>query len=63
MNTTKLVIDGLKMSKYRFSKMIGVSWNTVHFWYCGIYLPSKEHQEKIDAVFSEELKTLLKDNK
>ena len=38
-------------SKYRISKEIGVSWNTVQLWYKGVYKPTPSHQEGIYEIY------------
>lgn len=38
-------------SKWAIAREIGVSWQTVAFWYKGVYKPKGEHQSKLDSVY------------
>ena len=49
----KSLIDDYKITKYRISKTLGVSWNTVHFWYRGVYKPDEAHLQKIVKLYKE----------
>lgn len=53
MNKVKNLVDNLGFSKYEIAKKIGVSWNTVHMWYLGVYEPSLEHKEAINEKLQE----------
>lgn len=49
----KILIDQKNWSKYGLAKKIGVSWNTVHMWYLGVFEPSQKHEEKLDEINQE----------
>lgn len=49
-NITKFLVDEKKYSKYAIKRLVKVSWNTVHFWYCGIFKPTLEHQKELEEI-------------
>ena len=51
-NLTKILVEKFFMSKYRISKDCGVSWNTVQFWYKGIFTPSEENKTKLEEILN-----------
>ena len=52
MNITKILVDEYDFSKYRIHKSVGVSWNTVLFWYKGVFKPKKRSQDKLEKIFN-----------
>ena len=55
MNCTKELVDKHGMSKYSISKKVKVSWNTVSFWYKGIFKPEEHRNEKLKKILSEKI--------
>lgn len=53
MNYTKELVDRFKMTKWRVRKLCGVSWNTVNFWYRGIYNPNEKHQKILEEKYND----------
>lgn len=53
MNDVKTLVDMYGFSKYKISKLVDVSWNTVSFWYRGIYSPKPAHQSKIMKILTD----------
>jgi DNA-binding transcriptional regulator YiaG len=47
MNLTKELVDSKRYSKYAIANKLNVSWNTVSFWYKGVFKPCPENQEKL----------------
>lgn len=39
-----------KLSKYRLAKLVGVSWNTVHMWEKGFYIPKETYKAKLKDI-------------
>lgn len=39
----KALIDEERVSKYFISKELHVSWNSVHNWYRGVFVPNQKH--------------------
>jgi len=52
-NLVKTLVEKFFMSKYRISKDCGVSWNTVQFWYKGIFTPKLDNQIKLENILNE----------
>lgn len=50
MNITKILKDEYGFSKYRISKLVEVSWITVHYWYIGLYKPRKAHLNALQEI-------------
>ena len=50
MNIVERLVDEKGLSKWRVSRVIGVSWNTVQMWYRGVFLPSPQNQEKLKEL-------------
>lgn len=48
--SVKELVDKHGFSKYRIAKLVGVSWNTVSFWYKGIFSPNKEHLAALQRI-------------
>ena len=42
-----------KMTKWRISRELGVSWQAVHAWERGFSKPTPAHQEKLEALLNE----------
>ena len=56
MNIVKHLVDVEKISKYGLAKKVGVSWNSIHFWYKEIYQPNESNFRKLNAVLLEQQK-------
>lgn len=50
-NLTKRIVDKGFFSKYRIAKELGVSWNTVHMWYLGIFKPRPERNLLLTMLY------------
>jgi DNA-binding transcriptional regulator YiaG len=48
--TVKELVDQHEFSKYQIARLVEVSWNTVSFWYKGVFQPNEEHQKKLDSL-------------
>ncbi len=42
-----------KITKWKLSKLLGVSWQTVHSWSRGAFKPSSGHAERLAAILTE----------
>ncbi|GAG22867.1 unnamed protein product [marine sediment metagenome] len=51
MNIIRKLVNKHGISKWRISKELNVSWNTVQNWYKGIYRPTVENQTKLNDLF------------
>ena len=38
------------LTKWKISKMIGVSWHTIHMWERGVFKPNKKHLEDLEKA-------------
>jgi len=45
-------LSKMGISKYRIAKETGVSWNSVAFWYLGIYKPKVENYNKLIDLYN-----------
>lgn len=50
-NVVKKLVDDKGFSKYKIASLVGVSWNTVSFWYKGVFRPSEENQKKLEVLY------------
>lgn len=47
------LVDKHGFTKYELHKLVGVSWNTVHMWYLGVFQPKDVHKELILKIYNE----------
>jgi len=52
-NITLQLVDKYDISKYSIAKKVGVSWNTVSFWYKGIFEPTIENNNKLKEILND----------
>lgn len=43
------------LSKWKISKLLGVSWQTVYMWDKDVFKPNKEHLEKLEEILNKEV--------
>lgn len=61
MNITKVLVDTHKISKYFIAKEVGVSWNTVSFWYKKTFMPTIENNNKLKEILNEKKNNINKE--
>ena len=49
-NIVKELVNKRGMAKYRISKILNVSWNTVQNWYRNVYTPNEKNQIKLERL-------------
>lgn len=52
-NSVKILVDEKGFSKYNIAKLVGVSWNSVHMWYLGIFEPQERSKAKLEGILKE----------
>lgn len=52
MNITSELVNRYKVSKYQIAKKVGVSWNTVSFWYKGVFKPKDIHNVILEEMLN-----------
>ena len=53
-NIVKELVSKHEMTKYRISKDLNVSWNTVQNWYRNVYIPNENNQRNLERLREEQ---------